>query len=111
MGSISRFRRCVSIRISQTSNCWWLTTTAARQPRGSVKGRYVLATEVVGTAAAKNLVFREARGEAVLCCDSHVLFAPGVIARLKAFYREHPDCADLLQGPLLYDDLDNVATH
>jgi hypothetical protein len=40
-----------------------------------------------------------------------VLFAPGAIARLKAFYRDHPDCADLLQGPLVYDDLDNIATH
>ena len=67
-------------------------------------GRYLLATEVRGTAAPRDLVFREARGEAVLCCDSHVLFAPGAIKRLKEYYREHPDCADLLQGPLVYDD-------
>src|SRR5262245_52182656 len=62
------------------------------------KGRYVRATDVTGTAAPRDLVFREAEGEAVLCCDSHVLFHPGVIARLKAFYRDHPDCQDLLQG-------------
>jgi glycosyltransferase involved in cell wall biosynthesis len=74
------------------------------------RGRYIRATEVVGTAAPRDLVFREARGEAVLCCDAHVLFAPGSIARLKAFYRDHPDCADLLQGPLVYDDLDSIAT-
>src|SRR3954452_11098983 len=73
--------------------------------------RYVLATEVRGTAAAKDLVFREARGEAVLCCDSHVLFAPGTIRRLKEYYREHPECADLLQGPLVYDDLATISTH
>src|SRR5437588_11782397 len=36
--------------------------------------RYILATEAVGTAAPRDLVFREAQGEAVLCCDSHVLF-------------------------------------
>jgi hypothetical protein len=71
----------------------------------------VLATDTVGTAAPRDLVFREARGEAVLCCDAHVLFAPGAIARLKAYYREHPRCVDLLQGPLLYDDLHYVATH
>src|SRR5215207_8195937 len=65
---------------------------------GAAKGRYILATEAVGTAAAKNQVFAEAKGEAVLCCDSHVQFDPGVIARLKAYYREHPDCRDLLQG-------------
>jgi glycosyltransferase involved in cell wall biosynthesis len=73
--------------------------------------RYVLATEVRGTAAAKDWVFREARGEAVLCCDSHVLFAPGAIRRLKEYYREHPDCPDLLQGPLVYDDLETISTH
>ncbi len=57
------------------------------------------------------MLFREARGQAVLCCDSHVLFAPGVIARLKAFYWAHPDCLDLLQGPMLYDDRKRMATH
>jgi hypothetical protein len=78
---------------------------------GWVHGRYVLATAVGGTAAPRDLVFREARGAAVLCCDSHVLFAPGAVARLKAYYRDHPDCRDLLQGPLVYDDLQNLSTH
>jgi glycosyltransferase involved in cell wall biosynthesis len=73
--------------------------------------RYLLATEVRGTAAPRDLVFREARGEAVLCCDSHVLFAPGAIRRLKEYYRAHPDCPDLLQGPLVYDDLETISTH
>src|SRR3954447_16084042 len=45
--------------------------------------RYVRATDVVGTAAPRDLVFREATGDAVLCCDSHVLFQPGAIARLR----------------------------
>jgi glycosyltransferase involved in cell wall biosynthesis len=74
-------------------------------------GRYILATEAVGTAAPRDLVFRAASGDAVLCCDSHIMFAPGAIARLKAYYREHPDCRDLLQGPLVYDDLHNISTH
>jgi hypothetical protein len=78
---------------------------------GAAGARYVLATEAVGTAAAKNRVFAEARSEAVLCCDSHVLFAPGVIARLKAYYRQHPETRDLLQGPLVYDDLQSISTH
>jgi hypothetical protein len=74
-------------------------------------GRYLLATDVVGTAAPKDLVFRNASGSAVLCCDSHVLFAPGCIARLKRFHRDHPDCHDLLQGPLVYDDGQLMSTH
>ncbi len=75
------------------------------------KARYVLATEAVGTAAAKNRVFAEAKGKAVLCCDSHIFFAPGVIARLKAYHHDHPKTNDLLQGPLLFDDLQNLASH
>ena len=74
-------------------------------------GRYVLRTDIQGTAAPRDLVFREAAGDIVLCCDSHVLFTKDVIARLKRFYDEHPDCDDLLQGPLLYDDATLISTH
>ena len=76
-----------------------------------VRGRYVLATDVAGTAAPRDLVFRTAAGAAVLCCDSHVLFPPGVIARLKRYHRDNPGCGDLLQGPLVYDDGQLMATH
>jgi glycosyltransferase involved in cell wall biosynthesis len=76
-----------------------------------IDGKYILAKDVVGTAAPRDLVFRKAQGEAVLCCDCHVLFPPGVISRLKNFYRDNPDCNDLLQGPLLYDDAKNMSTH
>ena len=78
---------------------------------GWTGGRYILARDVQGTAAPRDLVFREAKGDVVLCCDSHVLFPPGVIARLKQFCRDHPECDDLLQGPLLYDDTHAVSTH
>src|SRR5919112_1790746 len=39
--------------------------------------RYVLATEVRGTAAAKERVFREAQGEAGLFLGPHGFFSPG----------------------------------
>jgi glycosyltransferase involved in cell wall biosynthesis len=74
-------------------------------------GRYVLYRDAVGTAAPRDRVFREARGDAVLCLDCHVLLAPGAVARLKRYYRDHPGTADLLQGPLLYDDLRTAASH
>lgn len=73
--------------------------------------RYVRRTEITGTAPAKDRVFREARGDAVLCCDSHILFAPDAIARLKAWWRDRPGSLDLVQGPLLHDDLVSVSTH
>lgn len=77
----------------------------------SIGGRYVRATDAVGSAAAKNVVFQEAQGRAVLCCDSHVLFPAGVIARLKDYHHAHPESRDLLQGPLVYDDLKTTSTH
>jgi glycosyltransferase involved in cell wall biosynthesis len=78
--------------------------------RSVPNARYLRATEVVGTAV-RDLVFRHARGDAVLCVDSHILFPPGTIARLRDYYATHPETWDLLQGPLLYDDLRSVATH
>jgi glycosyltransferase involved in cell wall biosynthesis len=74
-------------------------------------GRYLLSKEQVGTSAPRDRVFREAQGEAVVCLDSHVLLAPGVIARLKAYYNDHPESLDLLQGPMMYDDLRSLASH
>jgi hypothetical protein len=40
-----------------------------------------------------------------------VLFLPNSISRLKKFYRDNPDCNDLLQGPLVYDDGKTSSTH
>lgn len=77
---------------------------------GVPNARYIRATEVVGTAV-RDLVFTHAEGDAVLCVDSHVLFVPGAIARLRQYYADHPDTRDLLQGPLLYDDLKSISTH
>lgn len=31
--------------------------------------------------------------------------------RLRKYYRKHPHSRDLLQGPLVYDDLNNISTH
>ncbi|MEI7687597.1 MAG: glycosyltransferase, partial [Planctomycetota bacterium] len=75
---------------------------AACGPKSNV--RYVRYTEKGGTAAPRQKIFEEARGSAVLCVDSHILLAPGVVEKLKAFYREHPASNDLYQGPLVHDD-------
>lgn len=75
------------------------------------EARYILATDVVGTAAGRDLLFREGRGDTVLCLDSHVLLVPGAVARLKDYVAAHPESNDLLQGPLLYDDLRTISTH
>lgn len=73
--------------------------------------QYIPFTGVVGTSAPRDLIFRASRAEAVLVLDSHVMLDAGSLSRLLAFYRAHPDCQDLLHGPMIYDDLKNANTH
>lgn len=51
-----------------------------------------------------------ALGKYILILDCHVLLIPGALDSLLAYYAKHPNCKDLIQGPLLYDDLQNYAT-
>ena len=57
--------------------------------------RYVKDTEIQGVSHAKNRVFKEAKGDIVLCMDSHILLMPGAL---------DVDIIDdnLYQGPLMY---------
>lgn len=67
--------------------------------------------ETTSGLAARDRIFQEARGRFVLSLDCHVLLAPGALARLMAHLEAAPDTDDLLQGPLVYDDLARVSTH
>ena len=59
----------------------------------------------------KGKVFDLAVTEYVLVLDCHVLLEPGALKKLLDFYDEGKDEGNLLQGPLLYDDLQNISTH
>jgi hypothetical protein len=72
--------------------------------------RYIPNTEVSGTAVRDKL-FSEAAGEFVLCIDCHVLLIPNSLSRLLAYFNAYPETPDLLQGPLLFDGLNRIATH
>lgn len=72
--------------------------------------RYVPNGDVSGTAI-RDCVFKEASGEIVLCMDCHVFIVPGALQRLIAYFDSHPESKDLLQGPLIYDDLNSIVTH
>lgn len=72
--------------------------------------RYVPRGDVRGTAV-RDAVFREASSPVVLCVDSHVLIAPGGLAALLDYFDARPFCRDLVQGPLVYDDLTRISTH
>jgi glycosyltransferase involved in cell wall biosynthesis len=62
--------------------------------------RYEKYLDTNGPAGAKNAVFELARGEMVLCIDSHVLLIPGSLKNI-------PVTDDLIHGPLLYNDMKN----
>jgi hypothetical protein len=71
---------------------------------------YIPYTETTGTAV-RDVIFREADADYILCIDSHVLIMPGAIHKLIKFLDDNPDCYDLLQGPLLRDDMKSISTH
>lgn len=51
-----------------------------------------------------------ASGQYILILDCHVLLVNNAIQTLLDYYTDHPDCKDLIQGPLLYDDLSSFST-
>jgi len=75
-----------------------------------IGGAYAAFDKWSSTSVGKNLVFELASAPYVLCIDSHVLLAPGSVARLIEFFEQNEDCRDLLQGPLLLDKF-NISTH
>ncbi len=84
---------------------------ALKKLEGYIKNyRYVPASYAQGTAV-RDLVFREAAGEFVLCMDSHVLFPAGALAKLLHYIDSHRDSRDLWQGPLLSDSFEKIGTH
>lgn len=72
--------------------------------------RYVPLGYRTGTAVRDHLM-EEASSRFVMCLDCHVLVVPGAIKRLIDYCEARPDSSDLLQGPLLFDDLRTLATH
>lgn len=73
--------------------------------------RYIKANEIIGTSYPRDRVFHEAAGEWVLCVDSHVMFASNAIEKFIEWTKKNTDCSDLLQGPMLYDNLIACTTH
>lgn len=73
--------------------------------------RYIPYATETGTASPRNMVFEEASGEFVLCMDSHVMFVAGSLKLLLCYFQANPHTNDLLQGPLVYDDLGEFGTH
>lgn len=72
--------------------------------------QYIPFTEYKSTAL-RSKIFEFAKTEYVLCMDCHIMFAPDSLERLINFFNDEKDEGNLLQGPLLYDDLKSYSTH
>ncbi|HEY2814313.1 MAG TPA: hypothetical protein VGJ03_12675 [Acidimicrobiales bacterium] len=60
------------------------------------------------STAARDLIFRNADADIVLCLDSHVLLRAGAVRALLDFFDANPTSRDLVQGPLVDDRLESV---
>lgn len=75
----------------------------------SVGGQYIPVADKTSTTV-KWMIPEFAQGEYVLIVDSHILIEPGGIDALMDYFDKNPDCKDLVQGPLLYDDFKSIST-
>ncbi len=91
----------------------WSDGKNGAQSSGSrfASASYIEQYSPVGSAAAKNRVFQEAKGEVVLCIDSHIMIPSGALKKLLDYFENHPTSMDLMTGPLLRDDLSVYGTH
>lgn len=72
--------------------------------------RYIPFVNTTGTAV-RDHIFQQASGKYVLCMDCHVMFPAGALKRLIDYFDDHPYTKDLLQGPLLHDELNCISSH
>jgi hypothetical protein len=59
----------------------------------------------------RHKIFELSNTDYVMVMDCHVLLENGCLEKLLKFYDEGKDDGNLLQGPLLYDDLEGISTH
>jgi glycosyltransferase involved in cell wall biosynthesis len=72
--------------------------------------RYIEGDNFQGTWSRFSLI-NQTNAPYVMCIDSHVMILPGAIKQLLDYIDEHPNTPDLLQGPLVGDDLLSLSSH
>lgn len=79
----------------------------------STKGcpiKYIPFTEYSSTAV-RNEIFKYATRDFTVVVDSHVVLCEGAIDALWTYYSKTGTALDFVQGPLLYDNFEDCATH
>jgi hypothetical protein len=84
--------------------------TLERESTSNCVIKYIPCTEKKSTTV-KGEAFKYTTNEYVIICDSHILFPLNSFECLQDYYINHHKPYDLIQGPLLYDNLNNISTH
>lgn len=63
------------------------------------------------STSLRDKIFKLAETPYVLVMDCHVLIVPGALRKLIDFYDDKKDEGNLLQGPIMYDNLKDISTH
>jgi hypothetical protein len=74
------------------------------------RGKYIEKTDKQSSFNKYEIV-QHATGQYILILDCHVLLVKNALIELMKYYFANPDCPNLIQGPLLYDDCKNISTH
>jgi len=61
------------------------------------------------STSVREQIFKNAKGKYTICMDCHVLFVKDSINHLLNYYKENKDCKNIVSGPMVYDDLKNIA--
>ena len=72
--------------------------------------KYIPFTTRTGTAV-RNEIFRNASGQYTISMDCHVLFEQRAIETFLDYMHVDANQRDIVQGPLIYDNLVNFSTH
>jgi len=67
--------------------------------------------DLAGTAAPRDALFRLAKTPWVMVVDCHIIFRAGAVAAAIQYAEDHPESRDLIQGPLIGDNGQPIATH
>lgn len=74
------------------------------------KGTYIPFSDKP-TSFAKYEILKYATGKYYIGLDCHILLLPNTIQSILSYFNKNIDCKNLIQGPLIYDDLKNISTH
>jgi hypothetical protein len=75
-----------------------------------VKGKYIPYSDKQSTFT-KYEALKYASRNYYLGLDCHVMLMPNAINELMHYFVTNPECKNLVQGPLIYDDIKSISTH